>query len=112
MTAPLPDFRHPPAHFILVGDGDSRVARDLRSCGHQVEELLPSDFTGHADAMADAVVVLPDCDDAARVGAVAAACAKSVWFQDRPAPAELVELLAAAGVPLFTDRDVVEECCA
>jgi hypothetical protein len=112
MVLAMPNLREPPARILVVGDGDSAVARNLRSCGHTVVELLPSDFTGHAERMADVVVVMPECADAGRIGAVAAAVARSVWFQDRPAPDDLVDLLATAGVPLVTNRDVVEECCA
>jgi len=110
MTPPFPDLSGPPVRVLVVGDCGSDVARGLRGCGHEVEELLPSDFNVNREEMSDVVVVLPGCADALRVGAVAAAISRSVWFHDGPAPPELIELLNAAEVPLVCDRDVTAEC--
>jgi hypothetical protein len=101
-----------PGRVVLVGDGGSDLARALRACGQEVTELPPSDFQGGTREMADVVAVLPDCDAPERVGAVAAACARCVWFQDRKAPKALASLLRAAGVPLVEGHDLAEECGA
>ena len=110
MTMAMPDLRARPGRILVVGDGDSTLAASLRSLGHTVCELLPSDFHGQCDEMVDVVAVLPDCADSQRIGAVAAACAQCVWFQERPAPPGLAELLLAAGVPLVESKDLLQEC--
>jgi hypothetical protein len=112
MAVALPSFRGGAARIVVVGDGGSPLASELRGCGHQVNELLPSDFHGQQPVMVDVVAVLPDCRDAARVGAVAAACAQCVWFQEHHAPPGLAEVLEAAGIPVVEDRDLAAECCA
>lgn len=112
MTIALPDLKAAPGRFVLVGDCGSTVARDLRDRGHLVVELLPSDFRGCGEGMADVVAVLPTCSDAERVGAVAAACAKCVWFQERAAPRAVADLLTAAGVPVVEGKDLIAECDA
>ncbi len=112
MTPPFPDLSTPPVRVLVVGDCGSDVARDLRGCGHEVEELLPSDFNVDREEMTDVVVVLPDCADALRVGAIAAATSRSVWFQERPAPHALIELLEAAEVPMVHEKDVTAECAS
>ena len=110
MAVTLPELRSGAARVVVVGDGGSPLAAGLRSLGNAVQELLPSDFHGPEMEMVDIVAVLPGCDDPGRVGAVAAACAQCVWFQERPAPEGLSEILAAAGVPLVEERDLMEEC--
>lgn len=112
MTIALPDLKAAPGRFVLVGDCGSAVARGLRERGHEVVELLPSDFQGCDEGMADVLAVLPTCPDPERVGAVAAACAKCVWFQERPAPRAVAKLLAAAGVPVVEGKDLIAECDA
>ena len=109
MSLAMPDLKAAPARILVVGDGDSPVARGLRDLGHKVDEIPASDFHGVEPRMADVVTVLPDCPDPSRVGAVATACAKCVWFQERPAPAGLGELLKAAGVKLVERMDILTE---
>lgn len=111
MSLALPDLKVVPARVVVVGDGGSSLARGLRACGHLVEELLPSDFQAGRERMADVVAVLPSCPDPDRVGAVAAACARCVWFQDQSASPELVEMLEAVGVPVAEGRDLLAEVC-
>jgi hypothetical protein len=103
-----PDLKVHSARILVIGDGGSPLARRLRAQGHRVTELLASDFHGQEE-MADVVAVLPDCPEPERVGAVAAACARCVWFQERPAPAGLARILAAAGVRMVAGRDLGEE---
>jgi hypothetical protein len=110
MISKLDDIRHRPGHIVLVGECGTLLATDLRGAGHEVDELLSSDFVPGARAMADVVAVLPACRDAARVGGIAASCARCVWFQEQKAPPGLAHLLEAAGVPVFEGRDLREEC--
>ena len=112
MSVTHQDFHTACARIVVVGDGDSSLATGLRSFGHDVTELMPSDFHGDLERMADVVAILPECPDALRVGAVAAACAKMVWFQEQSAPDGLAELLAAAGVPIVEQKDLLAECRA
>lgn len=108
----LADVRARSSLFVLVGECGTSLASELRLAGHRVDELLASDFVPVGRPMADVVAVLPACPDAARVGGVAAACARCVWFQERPAPPGLAGLLAAAGVPFVEGRDLRAECIA
>jgi hypothetical protein len=110
MTVSMPDAWANSAHVIVVGEGDSDLASGLRDCGHDVLELQPSDFHSELDRLADVVAILPDCPDASRVGAVAAACARMVWFQRAAAPDGISALLAAAGVPTVEAQDLLAEC--
>ncbi len=110
MAVTLPELCSGAARVVVVGDDGSPLAAGLRSMGNEVLELPPSDFNGPEMEMVDIVAVLPDCPDAGRVGAIATACARVVWFQERPAPPGLVDLLSAAGVPIVEGRDLLEEC--
>lgn len=110
MSVTMPEAWLNTAHVIVVGEGDSDLAEGLRTCGHDVLELQPSDFHGDLTPMADVVAILPDCPDADRVGAVAAACARMVWFQHSAAPDGLSDLLSAAGVPTVERKDLLAEC--
>ncbi|MHC4860220.1 MAG: hypothetical protein ACYTDY_09040 [Planctomycetota bacterium] len=110
MAVTLPELCAGAARIVVVGDCGSTLARGLRDMGNSVNELPPSDFHGQETEMVDVVAVLPDCSDAERVGAVAAACARMVWFQERSAPHLLAQLLAAAGVPLVEGKDLLKEC--
>ena len=110
MAVTLPEISSGAARVVVVGDGGSPLAAGLRNLGNAVQELSPSDFHGQELQMVDVVAVLPDCPDAGRVGAAATACARVVWFQEWPAPPGLVDLLAAAGVPIVEGRDLLEEC--
>lgn len=106
----LTDLGIVPGRVVLVGEGGSVLADRLRACGRTVTELLPSDFEGGEQEMADVVAVMPDCDAPERIGAVAAAKARCVWFQERAAPPALARVLAAAGVPMVEGRDLSEVC--
>jgi hypothetical protein len=112
MLPAFPEFPDGSGRILVVGPCGSALAADLRGAGHRVTELLPSDFTPCGRELADVVAVLPGCADAPRVGGVAAACSRCVWFQEQPAPPGLAELLASLGVPLFEGRDLREECIA
>jgi hypothetical protein len=110
MAVTLPELCSGAARIVVVGDGGSPLARGLMDMGNAVQELSPSDFHGQESEMVDVVAVLPDCPDAERVGAVAAACARMVWFQERPAPPLLAQVLDAVGVPWVEGKDLLEEC--
>ncbi|MCU0725476.1 MAG: hypothetical protein MUE73_06765 [Planctomycetes bacterium] len=110
MITTLPATRDRPGRIVLVGECGTPLATDLRGAGHLVDELLASDFVPAGRSMADIVAVLPACPDAARVGGIAASCARCVWFQEQAAPPGLARLLQAAGVPCFEGRDLREEC--
>ncbi len=97
-------------HVVVLGDGGSPLADGLRDLGNEVEELQPSDFQADREEMADVVAVLPDCRDPLKLGATAAACARCVWFQDRPAPPGVQRILEAAGVPVYAGKDLLTEC--
>ena len=111
MMATLDGLRAHSSRILVIGDGGSDLAGLLRERGHRVSELPASDFHGQEE-MADVVAVLPDCPDPTRVGAAAAAGARCVWFQERPAPAGLADLLAAAGVPVVEGHDLAGEAVA
>ena len=108
MAATIQVLGSTPGRILVIGDGDSTLATRLQQQGHRVTELPATDFHGQEE-MADVVAVLPDCPDPARVGAAASACARCVWFQERPAPPGLADLLAAAGVPVIEGRDLATE---
>lgn len=95
--------------IVLVGDGGAMLATGLSALGHRVDEIPAEGFHGVSE-MVDVVAILPGCEDGATIGAVAAACARMVWFQEEAAPEGLGEILSAAGVTMVDERCLLREC--